>query len=648
MVDVPDSPSAVADADDDVVVVAASAPPCRVLHDSDDDVHCLPAAPATQGGRRRAIVLDDDDDDDLAAVPAPATGARGAVPAAVQDAVPAAFEDADEDGPDDVVAECERISGDLRAALGSGLAPDGRFAATDAAPAALATRDDLVAAAGPGSAAGTLKPYQVVGVNFLLLLKNTGIGGAIVADEARRQWSCGGEGGGGVAVVACACPAPTCFRPHQPTRPPPAHPFRQMGVGKTAQAAVFLAVRAAQYGDGPFLVVVPSSLLDNWARELAAWAPSLRVARFYGPHRAAVRRVAAGGGPDSGFDVMLVSYPMFERAGDGAKLDRVFVRKFAWSIAVLDEAHAVKNAGSGRSARLRAVVEGADMRVLLTGTPLQNQASELRALLAFMLPTLFGAEGGVDDADAVDAGLGSAAAVTRLRRTLAPFILRRLKTEVASQLVAKTRETRRVALTDAQADAYVAAVAALRAEAQAAVARGGEGEAGDAGLAPRCGHWEHGVLLVDNHNAHRARCFDVQCLWVLPGSISRGRSTPEVNAGLPLVFWLMPCALLVIPMRAPMRHRPHLGVEIAAPSVGHGDLAVQANGHGGARVYGICHRQRCHCAVAALQPGPPFCSFGGVVDAADGHNGLAKEVHLRGRVGGNQRNKSLEQGLRPC
>ena len=482
VVDVPDSPSAVADADDDVVVVAASAPPCRVLHDSDDDVHCLPAAPATQGGRRRAIVLDDDDDDDLAAVPAPATGARGAVPAAVQDAVPAAFEDADEDGPDDVVAECERISGDLRAALGSGLAPDGRFAATDAAPAALATRDDLVAAAGPGSAAGTLKPYQVVGVNFLLLLKNTGIGGAIVADEARRQWSCGGEGGGGVAVVACACPAPTCFRPHQPTRPPPAHPFRQMGLGKTAQAAVFLAVRAAQYGDGPFLVVVPSSLLDNWARELAAWAPSLRVARFYGPHRAAVRRVAAGGGPDSGFDVMLVSYPMFERAGDGAKLDRVFVRKFAWSIAVLDEAHAVKNAGSGRSARLRAVVEGADMRVLLTGTPLQNQASELRALLAFMLPTLFGAEGGVDDADAVDAGLGSAAAVTRLRRTLAPFILRRLKTEVASQLVAKTRETRRVALTDAQADAYVAAVAALRAEAQAAVARGGEGEAGDAGL----------------------------------------------------------------------------------------------------------------------------------------------------------------------
>jgi SWI/SNF-related matrix-associated actin-dependent regulator 1 of chromatin subfamily A len=378
-----------------------------------------------------------------------------------------------------VLAAVEAIGADLRAALGgwggrgggSAAAAD-RVTGVDPAAGALFSAEDIAAACCRHRSSGSeaedgssgeedadeegedgdgaprpppppLKPYQVVGVNFLALLRSKGLS-AILADE--------------------------------------------MGLGKSAQAAAFLAVRAASGAEDParpFLIVVPASLLDNWARELATWAPALRVARYYGPDRAAVR-AAAKARLRSGrraADVFLTTYSAFSSDSAAARADRAFLRSTAWSIVVVDEAHAIKNAGAARSAKLASVAAPAGMRVCLTGTPLQNRPSELKSLLAFLMPDVFEGEGlgGSDDeGEEEEEAVTSAQAAAGLRRLLAPFILRRLKSEVATQLVPKAVETRTVAMVPAQAAVYMSTVAALRAEALGAAsaeARGSDAAA---------------------------------------------------------------------------------------------------------------------------------------------------------------------------
>ncbi|KAF6259017.1 SNF2 family N-terminal domain-containing protein [Scenedesmus sp. NREL 46B-D3] len=405
------------------------------------------------------------------------------------------------DDADQLLSKCEAISANLRKALGG----EGDQVIDAAGQDGLSGNSLKLVERGPrleaacSALADHLKPYQLVGINFLLLLYRQQVGGAILADE--------------------------------------------MGLGKTAQAICFLGLLSEFENDsGPHLVVAPASLLENWERELALWCPRLRVVTYHGAHKEMVRNqlekwrydVAAeldkgalaepppgwirpgevadtaeesgssededdnryaqeefGEGPfqDHGyedladaasgkgaFDVMLTTYTLFERVGASNSADRAFLRKWRWSQMLLDEAHALKNAASQRSRRLRKLASGCRGRVMLTGTPLQNDLGELHNLLSFLLPTLFkeaddSAEGGFEELlqRATNDPVAEQRLIQRMRGLLAPFVLRRLKSELAEQMVTKSHKMHEVAMTPQQSSLYKAAVQKVRDEVMAAV-----------------------------------------------------------------------------------------------------------------------------------------------------------------------------------
>ena len=200
----------------------------------------------------------------------------------------------------------------------------------------------------------------------------------------------------------------------------------EMGLGKTAQAATFLerAHRAAgPAGAGPALVVVPLSVLGTWRRELAAWAPGLRAACFHAPReeREALRArllapAAAGAAP---FEVLVTSYEI-------AQADQAALQKVRWAQLVVDEAHRLKNAEGRLIAALAAIAPGAH-RVLLTGTPLQNDTDELWSLLHFIDAAFFSSR---EKFLAKFGDVRRAAQVDALLAILRPYLLRRVKADV--------------------------------------------------------------------------------------------------------------------------------------------------------------------------------------------------------------------------
>ena len=217
-----------------------------------------------------------------------------------------------------------------------------------------------------------------------------------------------------------------------------------MGLGKTVQAiAVLLALKeAGELGDGA-LVVAPAGLLTNWERELARFAPSLSVHSQYGPGR----RLRAA-------DVVLTTYETLAR--DGEKLSGR-----AWSVAVLDEAHLVKNPDARRSRAAKALK--AKMRLALTGTPVENNLAELWSVFDFVLPGYLGtlARFASEYRNPIEVGRDRERA-ERLRRLTAPFLLRRLKTDkaIAPDLPEKVVIEESAELTAEQAALYGAAVSA--------------------------------------------------------------------------------------------------------------------------------------------------------------------------------------------
>ena len=227
----------------------------------------------------------------------------------------------------------------------------------------------------------------------------------------------------------------------------------------------------------PALVVAPASLLENWRRELAQWAPALRVGFYHGAQsqhevRSAAEawssgprgdgRVASGGGA---FDVVIACYSIFERDSADSKEKRAWLRSLNYSHLVLDEAHLVKNRQTQRARRLDAVATKARRRVAPPGNPLQNNLGELESLIHLVLPGLLeeGALGGEDGED--DAcELVRAHRLARVKEILRPFILRRLKEDVAKELIPKTQEKRIVEMGESQRRQYAAAVEAARNE----------------------------------------------------------------------------------------------------------------------------------------------------------------------------------------
>ncbi|MFD0269784.1 DEAD/DEAH box helicase [Streptomyces sp. NPDC127106] len=224
-----------------------------------------------------------------------------------------------------------------------------------------------------------------------------------------------------------------------------------MGLGKTI---TLLALHLHRQTDpataGPALVVCPASLLGNWQREAARFAPSTPVRRYHGGDRH-LKDLADD-------EIVLVTYGVLRR-------DRETLAENAWSLIAADEAQHVKNPYAVTARELRALPARA--RVALTGTPVENNLSELWALLDWTTPGLLGPLAAFRDrhARAIESGEDPQAA-ERLSRLVRPFLLRRRKSDpgIAPELPAKTETDRVVPLTAEQASLYEAVVRETMAE----------------------------------------------------------------------------------------------------------------------------------------------------------------------------------------
>ncbi|KAJ5871438.1 Peptidase aspartic catalytic [Penicillium soppii] len=229
---------------------------------------------------------------------------------------------------------------------------------------------------------GELRDYQVAGLNWLVSLHENGISG-ILADE--------------------------------------------MGLGKTLQTISFLGyLRYICDINGPHLVVVPKSTLDNWKREFARWTPDIDVLVLQG-NKEERQQLINERLLEEEFDVCITSYEMILR-------EKSHLKKFAWEYIIIDEAHRIKNEESSLSQIIR--LFNSRNRLLITGTPLQNNLHELWALLNFLLPDVFG------DSEAFDQWFSNQnsdqdTVVQQLHRVLRPFLLRRVKSDVEKSLLPK-------------------------------------------------------------------------------------------------------------------------------------------------------------------------------------------------------------------
>ncbi|KAL2557686.1 Protein CHROMATIN REMODELING 19 [Forsythia ovata] len=395
----------------------------------DEDAYLEVSMPSTTVNRGRRFVIEDDEDEDEVA----------ADTVGLDDFDDGSdFSGFEEEGEnleeDDVIKKalrkCGKISAELKKELyGTSAAQFDHYSEVEEASAVkIVTQGDVNEACGVDHSDPMLKPYQLVGVNFLLLLYRKKIAGAILADE--------------------------------------------MGLGKTVQAITYLALlRHLEDDPGPHLIVCPASVLENWERELRKWIPSFTVLQYHGASRSAYSKelssLAKSGLPPP-FNVILVCYSLFERHSAQQKDDRKILKRWRWSCVIMDEAHALKDKNSYRWKNLMTVARNANQRLMLTGTPLQNDLHELWSMLEFMMPDLF-ETGDVDlrkllNAEDMDL-------IARMKSILGPFILRRLKSNVMQQLVPKMHMIEYVHMERAQEDAYKEAIENYRAASETRIAK---------------------------------------------------------------------------------------------------------------------------------------------------------------------------------
>jgi len=253
----------------------------------------------------------------------------------------------------------------------------------------------------------TLRPYQAEGVAWLQHLRSLGMGG-VLADD--------------------------------------------MGLGKTLQTiAHILAEKEAGRLRSPCLVVAPTSLMGGWKREIEKFAPSLDVLLLHGTKRHKLMDKIS----DS--DVVITTYALLWR-------DREVFDEHRFTYVILDEAQAIKN---HRSQAHKAVCRvQSDHRLCLTGTPLENHIGELLSLFNFLMPGMLGRPETLRERYKVPIEQGDDLRLAELQRRVSPFILRRLKSDVAKDLPPKTEIVRPVDLPEEQRELYesirVAAHASVR------------------------------------------------------------------------------------------------------------------------------------------------------------------------------------------
>ncbi|KAF9191017.1 hypothetical protein BGZ51_007850 [Haplosporangium sp. Z 767] len=240
----------------------------------------------------------------------------------------------------------------------------------------------------------------------------------------------------------------------------------EMGLGKTIQMVAFVTTLFHQLGAFPCLIVVPNSTLTNWVREFAKWAPDLRVVAYYGPQnsRSVVRdyELFHHGTHDLKCHVVVTTYEMIVNPTDSAMF-----RKNSWECLVVDEGQRLKNENSMLFVKLNELA--VENRVLLTGTPLQNNIRELFSLMNFLDPIKFS---DVTELEKKYENLDKTA-VEELHGLLKPFFLRRTKDEVLKDLPPKSEVIVPVGMSALQKEIYKGILARNHKLLQSITNRGG-------------------------------------------------------------------------------------------------------------------------------------------------------------------------------
>ncbi|GMS90400.1 hypothetical protein PENTCL1PPCAC_12575 [Pristionchus entomophagus] len=234
----------------------------------------------------------------------------------------------------------------------------------------------------------------------------------------------------------------------------------EMGLGKTIQIVAFLSWLKQQQVRGPHLIVVPSSTVENWMSEMKKWCPTLKFITYYGTQdeRKDIRH-AAKKRKDT-VDVLLTTYNMIGSKSD----DKKFFKNFSINYVVFDEGHMLKNCSTDRYKNLMKIKT--QRKILLTGTPLQNNLIELISLMYFTITKIFNKY--CDDVtqllqhfkqqrpalEGSDSNLYQRDRIEQAKAILQPYILRRVKSQVLSQLPPKTEEIIEVEMEEGQAELY--------------------------------------------------------------------------------------------------------------------------------------------------------------------------------------------------
>jgi superfamily II DNA or RNA helicase len=243
-----------------------------------------------------------------------------------------------------------------------------------------------------GSLAPILREYQITGFEWLTRLAANNLGG-ILADE--------------------------------------------MGLGKTVQTLAFLR---AQRGNGPAVIVCPTSLVTNWQSEVQKFTPEMKTLVLEGANRGALFKSIGDA------DIVITTYALLRRDIDD-------LRKFQFSTAVLDEAQHIKNPETQNAQSAFAL--RSKHRFVLTGTPMENSVRDLWSILNFSLPGYLGSHKDFRERYELPLARGAAPEVQRrLSRRLQPFLLRRRKRDVAKDLPEKIEQVVPCDLTSSQRSAY--------------------------------------------------------------------------------------------------------------------------------------------------------------------------------------------------
>jgi len=231
-----------------------------------------------------------------------------------------------------------------------------------------------------------------------------------------------------------------------------------MGLGKTLQTIAHILIEKTQGRlDRPALIVAPTSVLGNWKRECAKFAPELRVLAYHGAARHDEDLTA--------YDIVVTSYSVLVR-------DRDELEDLPFHLVVLDEAHAIKSHDTQVAEAARALQSR--HRLCLSGTPIENHLGELWSLFDFVLPGLLGSkqEFATTFRQPIEER-GDAFRLEALRDRVRPYVLRRTKSLVAPELPAKTQLVRAVDLGGAQRELYESIRVAAHADVRRCIAANG-------------------------------------------------------------------------------------------------------------------------------------------------------------------------------